>query len=281
MNILQALENLDPKVDAHWTANDLPRLDVLRALTNNDALSRQEVIDASPQFTRQTEVGGSDEVKPETVTHGDMSGDAIGVEAEGGSDEVKPERGDIEPGTETVVEPSAEVMVEAEEPSAETLDDPIGDEEIEKADEDFDGDPIPKEVLPPVPMTELEKLQSLAKGKEAELIEVQKHADAAKLHSDRLSNEVTAINAEISARTPWDRHAQTSGIKAYIASQNELRLQRADRMNKFIQATGGSTPGQLRKALDARSALDVAMAGRKPARGARRPEVRVPVKASG
>ena len=195
--------------------------------------------DANPEFTR----AALDE--PETPVEPEPEGD-------GGSANVEPD------GTETVVMvgETGEVMTEA--------------------DEDFDGDPVPQEVPTPAPMTEIEKLQAIATEKEVELLQAQKDNDAAKINADRLANEVTAINAEIQARTPWDRHGQTAGIKDYIASQNDLRLQRADRMNKFIAATGGATPGELRKALDARSALDVAMAGRKPARGARRPEVRVP-----
>ncbi len=281
MNTLQALDNLDPDNDAHWTANGLPRLDVLRVLTTNEALTRQEVTDVNPAFTRDT-MKAAEAPEPEGETMAGAAEAKFNAENEGGTfpdadkPEVMVEAEDPEDETKYTVDPDAEPLTN--ERKLEIIDEALFTDPV--ADEGYGG--VCGSVLEdgpgpaPKPRTKLEALQAFAKKREKDLELAQRENDAAKINADLLANEVTAINAEISRLTPWDRHGQTAGIKPYIASQNRIRLEKADRMNKFIQATGGATPGELRKALDARSALDVAMAGRKPARNMQRSPVKVP-----
>ena len=52
IQIRKELAALDVKNPQHWTADDLPRLDVIRQQVNNDAITRQDIGDASPGFTR-------------------------------------------------------------------------------------------------------------------------------------------------------------------------------------------------------------------------------------
>ncbi len=52
MEIREALEQLDPQDDAHWTVGGEPRLDVLTSLFGK-RVTRQEVIDTAPGFTRE------------------------------------------------------------------------------------------------------------------------------------------------------------------------------------------------------------------------------------
>lgn len=48
----QAIYSLDPTVDANWTADGLPRMDVIEKLLNDKAITRQMVTDADPEFCR-------------------------------------------------------------------------------------------------------------------------------------------------------------------------------------------------------------------------------------
>lgn len=51
--ILEALLQLDPNNDAHWTSDDMPRLDVVKEILGSSA-SREEVTNAAPGFSRGT-----------------------------------------------------------------------------------------------------------------------------------------------------------------------------------------------------------------------------------
>jgi hypothetical protein len=52
--IEEALQALDPKNDAHWTSDGSPRMEVLQELTGNEGLTRKQVREAAPTFTRET-----------------------------------------------------------------------------------------------------------------------------------------------------------------------------------------------------------------------------------
>lgn len=47
-----ALESLDPANDAQWTADGLPRMDVVETLVDNKAITRKDVTEADPEFCR-------------------------------------------------------------------------------------------------------------------------------------------------------------------------------------------------------------------------------------
>ena len=54
MEIAEAVQALDPKNDDHWTAEGLPRMDAVEKLFGDDQITRQQVSDAVPGFTRET-----------------------------------------------------------------------------------------------------------------------------------------------------------------------------------------------------------------------------------
>lgn len=54
MSIAEALAQLDPENDEHWTSDGLPRIDVVQKVAGLKKLSRQEITDADPNFTRET-----------------------------------------------------------------------------------------------------------------------------------------------------------------------------------------------------------------------------------
>ncbi len=51
--VKDALKQLDPKVDTDWTADGLPRLERVRALTGDATLKRDDITRADPEFSRQ------------------------------------------------------------------------------------------------------------------------------------------------------------------------------------------------------------------------------------
>ena len=64
MELKEALTQLDPTVDAHWTSNGNPRISYLIELTGNETLTRMEVTDAAPEFTRETAPESTQEEQP-------------------------------------------------------------------------------------------------------------------------------------------------------------------------------------------------------------------------
>jgi len=56
MTIEQALASLDATDDAQWTAAGLPRLEVVRELTGDASLSREDIEAAAPGFSRDNPV---------------------------------------------------------------------------------------------------------------------------------------------------------------------------------------------------------------------------------
>ena len=54
--LIEALLDLDPENQNHWTSEGLPKVDALRFATANPALTRDEITEAAPLFTRENRV---------------------------------------------------------------------------------------------------------------------------------------------------------------------------------------------------------------------------------
>lgn len=52
--ITDALSKLDKANDNHWTSEGLPRIDTVKLLAGNQALTREEITKAAPEFTRDS-----------------------------------------------------------------------------------------------------------------------------------------------------------------------------------------------------------------------------------
>lgn len=57
MTLNEALAALDPKVEAHWTEQGLPKLDILKEMTGQ-SFSRKEITEAAPKLTRDSLLAG-------------------------------------------------------------------------------------------------------------------------------------------------------------------------------------------------------------------------------
>lgn len=63
ITLKDALESLDPANDAQWTADGLPRMDVVETLIDNKAITRKEVTEADPEFCREVATRRRDEAQ--------------------------------------------------------------------------------------------------------------------------------------------------------------------------------------------------------------------------
>lgn len=52
--VAEALRKLDVNNDNHWTADGLPRIDTVRMIAGNQALTREMITAEMPEFSRQT-----------------------------------------------------------------------------------------------------------------------------------------------------------------------------------------------------------------------------------
>lgn len=52
MEIVEALNKLDPSDDSQWTSEGLPKLDTVRQLVDNSSLIRKDITEAAPEFGR-------------------------------------------------------------------------------------------------------------------------------------------------------------------------------------------------------------------------------------
>lgn len=213
MNIKAALKALNPTNDEHWTADGMPRVDVVAKLVENDELKRVDITTSVPDFTRMTAKKAQEEFP------GGTSG----------------EQG---PAVEVVVEAQETVVVEVASPAAS--------------------------------LGPLEALYEERKVQEGEMYEAQAIHKEAKKDSDMASDRVNDLNRRIEVLEHADPHHSTAHIRAYLKQQNTNRLERAERLQRFI-GTSGVALKEVVKELDPRGALDRAMHGRKPPRGSVRP----------
>lgn len=54
VTIQEALSKLDVNNDNHWTSDGLPKVDTVKMLTGNPALTREQITQADPQFNRES-----------------------------------------------------------------------------------------------------------------------------------------------------------------------------------------------------------------------------------
>lgn len=72
VTLAEALELLDPAEDSHWTADGLPAIAVLKELTGSH-VTREEVTNLRPGFTRAGEPDAVSEAKPPVVVDYDAA----------------------------------------------------------------------------------------------------------------------------------------------------------------------------------------------------------------
>lgn len=269
MNIKEALAKLDAADDAHWTADGMPRMDVLQKLTKSPELTRTEVTNAAPDFSRQSVIEAEAPAPSTEDENVEASSEAPKASATPeATAEVADEKRVPAPDEKTSFTEGAEVMVEAV---------PVESEAATQADPA----PAPTEApttpfpAPSAPATKLEALQAAL----AVHTNAMDEADGVKKDAvkafNAASDQVNTLNRQIEAIVKTDPHAATAGIRDYIAMQHKIRADKVAKARAFL-GDSGAKPGDIAKALEVRSTLDKAFLGRKPPRGAARPPTRNP-----
>lgn len=234
MTIDQALKALDPKNDEHWTSDGSPRMDKLQELTGDESLTRKQVKEAAPTFTRET----AGEAPPEDP--------GVSQETEQGATAAPPSE-------ETPAEDQEKAQEDAEEtPPADDQEQP--EPPVEEIDEDAEEALAEESEL----TKELEAVDAELAEAEAELNERRKDADKIRARRDQL------IAARERERTPHeDQIERMRFIKRQAALRAERAGQNALAAELAMQARG----------LSSASPLDQSMA-RRMGRGRDRPAAR-------
>ncbi len=249
--ILDFVTELDPTNDELWTADGLPKVEVVQKGLGHDEITRKDITNAAPTFSRETQRIARDEAAKAAAP--EPASGKQPVVADGARDE-KP----------IAAAPEPDVTDEAPQPS-----------EPEPAVAKVDPDPKLVAESPvddkglPEDQPELDRLEGELAVKTVLMNDAQKKATIARTLADTLSNEVNTLNRRIDALIKHDPNANTSGVRAYLKQQHKNREERAAGIKRFVAATS-MDPRDVSKALGP-APIDAAMRARKPSRGAARP----------
>lgn len=84
--ILEALSKLDPKNDAHWTSDGLPRLETVKLFAGDSNLSREAVTAAAPGFSRANNALQTASTDPAATAPAAPPVQGVVTKSEGGDD---------------------------------------------------------------------------------------------------------------------------------------------------------------------------------------------------
>jgi hypothetical protein len=230
--ILEALSKLDVNNSNHWTADGLPRLDTVKMLAGDQALTREAISLAAPGFSRSATAG--------TLTQQGQGGNT-------GHAPIATPAAAVGPASPVAVTP-------APAPS------PLGvgglpekqTEQLAVAD-------------PARPATdEITMLEEEVKRSDRELTELQKATDEVKAELTKTQNRNDQLHAKLDALRPPPSTGNV--IQGYLASQRKSLEDRAARQH-LIRSSGID----LRElARNLKAPIDAAMA-RSFSRGTKRP----------
>jgi hypothetical protein len=230
--ILAALQKLDVNNDGHWTQDGLPRLETVRLFAGNQALTRDNITAASPEFTR---------------LHAYNAQQA----AQGA------------PATTAAPTPEKQPGAQETPPAAPPLADPVPPAAAELA-------PIATlEFNTPEPEARFEDLtkQEQLEIVEAELAELDKYLVTAQKHKRQLQQQKDDLVLAIDKEAP--KHSNQHDIQAYLASQNKLLEQRAQQIAN-VKKVERELGARLTDLVPKRAPIDAAMM-RRTGYGRKRP----------
>lgn len=260
MELIQALSQLDVDDDDHWTADGMPRMDVLQRLTETPDLKRGDVTNAAPELTR-------DALREAIAKKNEEAEKAREAEEAGSSDLSEEDQAE---------QKSEEEAATSEQPPAEKPPEPQYNEFGHLVQEEGLGIVVEAQKKPTVTMEQLEEARDRVAE---ELLKLNRELEEVKGRVDVKNAEADAINRNIEHLMTWDPDRGQKPIQDYLARQNEVRTEKAERLEALKEVTG-LTPKEIQEQLGGASKLDDAMKGRKPARGSQRPAVRQPQNAA-
>lgn len=223
MNLQTALAQLDPQQEDHWTADGLPRMDVLHQLTNDSTIKRQDVTNLSPGLMRDTAVELDDD------------------------DDDLDEEEELEDEPEDVGEQPDYTDAPAAQPEEAAVFDPANDPVMSMDS---------RQVISDYDLTcramasiEVRHSKALARRKAAEDELAQLNAKSEILKRAMIEHE---------RRTPSLR--KTNPVKAYQESQLQERMRRVGNAQRFV--TGQTSREDVSDVIDGRAPLDRALNAR-------------------
>lgn len=239
--IKAALVQMDKTNDDHWTADGLPRMDVLQKVMNDETVTRKMVTDADPQFTRETLPDAPDD----------------------GADEID---------ADVIAKAAAELPERAEAPEATGSNEP-------KEDGDKDVEWLlastRQELFKSVDtMQRAHYAISVLNNKWTKEIDDNKRKIA---NMGNLSGRLSRAMSEMRKRlAKAGKLAEDNPIQNYLRQQAVVRAERAARAKAFMAQ--GINPKDIVKVMSGKSQLDMALNQRKAAPGSTRPDPRMPVR---
>lgn len=229
--ILAALQKLDVNNDAHWTQDGMPRLETVRLFAGNQALTRDDITKAVPDFTRLS------------AYNAQQAAQAAPAPVAAATPETQPGAQD----TPLAAPPLADPAPPAAPPVVEAT------QELAPLAHDIAWEDMTKE----------EQLEII----NAELADVERYLEVAKKQRVKLQQQRDDLILAIDKNTP--QSSNQLDIKAYLASQNKLLEQRAQQIRnvKKVEAELGARLSDL---VPKRSPIDQAMS-RRTGYGRKRP----------
>ena len=255
MKITEAVKALDPKNDAHWTADGFPRVEAISNLTRTE-ITRKQITDAAPNLTRASLEPKEDEAGEEPEKD-DEEGRDQGAEVEEVEEDIDPVEDEGGRGAPSCADPTV----------ADDLTAPVGDANG-AAHVSIEDDVVGMTVPEVYESLELIDRAIDEFSRQATILGARREAIAEKIKEiGRRSALLSRARNKHLRGGLRDENAQA--LHSYLAKQNEIREGKAEKTRRFIEA--GTTIENVREALTTSSKLDSSMRQRRPPRGAVRP----------
>lgn len=235
--ILEALSQLDPLNDDHWTTDGAPRMDAIEAIVGDKSITRKDIVNAAPDFNREKA-----SQPPEDDEQSGDQGEAQENQTNGeGSQEQQPN-----PDDEQGKDPDLEDQEDKDEPQGE-LEIPTGQTEAE--------------FIQWMLTLKANDLESLEETLKEQINQLAQGIEQAKELIIKTRRAVTATRQRIQQIVPGSTNQDA--INDFIKAQNAARAAKVARRNEILK-------GVKVDELDPRAPIDAAMA-RKTKRGTQRP----------
>jgi len=230
--ILAALQKLDVNNDNHWTQDGLPRVETVRMLASDQALTREQVTAAAPEFTRLHAYNALQ------ATQQAPAATAAPIQ------ETQPAAQDTPPPAQPVADPVPPAALAA------TVIDAIV---AESQDQDLRFEDLSKQ----------EQLEVI----EGQLSEINGYINSAQKEKIRLQTKRDDLIIAIDKDTP--KHSNQHDIQAYLESQKKILNRRAEQISN-VKKTESELGVRLADLVPKRAPIDSAM-GRRSGHGRNRP----------
>jgi hypothetical protein len=254
MNLSEAIARLDNTNDEHWTADGLPRIDAIHTLTGDETITRKQVTDAVPGYTRMIASQRASVPQPDATPSA------------------------TDPSTPASNAPPAPTGA-----AAPPIKKPLEPPQVENENDSLQVDAPPLEIVDVLAMPIGDVLASPGltdRGLEAINVKVAERLKAKAGIEEELKQLYAKSQILTRSKVLHDRTLKAQGkkrthVQDYLEAQRKSREERAARAQRFIDA--GTTAADVAERMRGGSKIDAAMRQRKPTPGSQRPALRVPV----